>query len=109
MVVKDKKTATTSAHVFYELEKEPLPEVGQYFIVLNSKDEPQAIIQIEEVEVLPMNQVTENFALAEGAGDYTYWWNAHEKFLTNILKIYKLEFSPDMLVVCERFKTVFTV
>jgi uncharacterized protein YhfF len=108
LVVEGKKTATTSGYIFYELENEDLPQVGEYSIVLNSKDEPVAVIRTESVEVLPMNEVSEEFVLAEGEGDYKTWWDAHEKFFTEILKEYNKEFSPDMLVVCERFKTVYT-
>ncbi|MHA6252776.1 ASCH domain-containing protein [Oceanobacillus sp. CAU 1775] len=107
LVVEGKKTATTSGYVFYELEKEALPQAGEYSIVLNGKNEPVAVIQIESVEVVPMNEVTEEFALAEGEGDYRYWWDAHEKFFTESLKEYGKEFYPNMLVVCERFKKVF--
>lgn len=107
LVVKGKKTATTSGYVFYELEKEALPQAGEYYIVLNVTDAPVAIIQIESVEVMPMNDVSEEFALAEGEGDYQFWWDAHEKFFSDLLKEYDKEFSPDMLVVCERFKKVY--
>ncbi|RUS49405.1 hypothetical protein QI30_19240 [Kurthia sp. 3B1D] len=107
LVVKGKKTATTSGYVFYELEKEALPQAGEYYIVLNVTDAPVAIIQIESVEVMPMNDVSEEFALAEGEGDYQFWWDAHENFFSNLLKEYDKEFSPDMLVVCERFKKVY--
>ncbi|MEW8955019.1 ASCH domain-containing protein [Clostridium sp.] len=107
LVVKGKKTATTSGYVFYEMEKEPLPQKGQFYIVLNSNDTPVAIIQIEKVEVLPMNEVSEEFALSEGEGDYEFWWNAHEKFFKEHLAPYNLDFQPNMLVVCETFKVVF--
>ncbi|WPK13638.1 ASCH domain-containing protein [Lysinibacillus louembei] len=108
LVCQGKKTATTSGHVFYELENEALPQVGEYSIVLNSHDEPVAIIEIQSVEVVPMNEVTEDFALAEGEGDYQYWWDAHVRFFTSQLKAYDLKFTPDMLVVCERFKKVYS-
>lgn len=107
LVVEGKKTATSSGFVFYEIENEALPQPEEYSIVLNGKDEPVAVIQIQSVEVLPMNEVTEEFALAEGEGDYNYWWEAHEEFFTKSLKEYDLEFSPDMLVVCERFRKVY--
>ncbi|WP_282156373.1 ASCH domain-containing protein [Cytobacillus gottheilii] len=107
LVVEGKKTATTSGHVFYELENEPLPQAGEYSIVLNSSDEPVAIIKIDSVEVLPMDEVSEEFALAEGEGDYAFWWEAHENFFRNELKPYNLEFAPNMIVVCERFTKVF--
>ncbi len=108
LVVEGKKTATTSGFVFYELEKEPLPQAGEYYIVLDGQETPVAVIQIQSVEVVPMNEVTEEFALAEGEGDYDFWWDAHEKFFTELLKEYDKEFSPNMLVVCERFKKVYS-
>ena len=107
LVVEGKKTATTSGFVFYELEKEAIPQAGEYYIVLDGQEEPVAVIQIQSVEVVPMNEVTEEFALAEGEGDYRFWWDAHEKFFTELLKEYDIEFSPNMLVVCERFKKVY--
>ncbi|MBU5465909.1 ASCH domain-containing protein [Virgibacillus sp. MSJ-26] len=107
LVVEEKKTATTSSLVLYELEKESIPQAGEYYIVLNGQDEPVAVIQIKFVETVPMNEVTEDYALAEGEGDYQFWWEAHEKFFTELLKEYDIEFSSEMLVVCERFEKVY--
>lgn len=107
LVVEGKKTATTSGYVFYELEKEALPQSGEYYVILNGEEEPVAVIQIQSVEVMPMDEVSEEFALAEGEGDYRFWWDAHEKFFSDLLKEYDKEFSPNMLVVCERFKKVY--
>ncbi|AYV70972.1 MULTISPECIES: ASCH domain-containing protein [Niallia] len=107
LVVNGKKTATTSGYVFYEIEKEAIPKVGEYYIILNGKENPVAIIEIESVQIVPMNEVTEEFALAEGEGDYQFWWDAHEKFFTELLKEYDIAFTQDMLVVCERFKKVY--
>src|SRR5690606_35050204 len=106
LVVEGKKTATCSARVLYEIENEALPQVGQYNIVLDSKEMPAAIIQITEVSVLPMNEVPIDFALAEGEGDYSFWWNAHEQFFAEELKAHNLAYSDTMLLVCERFKVV---
>ena len=108
LIIRGKKTATCSNHILYELENEPLPAVGLHTIILNSKDEPVAIIKTTEVEVLPMNKVTAEFAAAEGEGDlsYEYWWEGHKRFFTMELAERGREFSEDMLVVCERFELV---
>ena len=45
LVAEGKKTATCSSYPIYEIEGEPLPQVGEYSIILNSDDEPVAIIQ----------------------------------------------------------------
>jgi len=108
LVIQGKKTATASGYIFYELENEPLPAVGQYSIILSSKDEPVAIIRIIDVQVMPMDKVPEEFAIAEGEGDlsYEYWWDGHKKYFSEELAEYGMEFSDDMPVVCERFELV---
>lgn len=106
LVIDGKKTATCSGHVFYELEKEPLPKVGEYSIVLNSKEQPVAMIKIVEITIVPMNEVTEEFAVAEGEGPYEAWKSAHVEFFKSELQTIGREFSEDMLLVCERFVLV---
>ncbi|MED3728620.1 ASCH domain-containing protein [Priestia filamentosa] len=108
LVIKGVKTATCSGYLFYELEQEPLPKQGQYSIVLNSKEEPVAIIRISKVEVMPMNEVSEEFAFAEGEGDrsYRHWYSAHKQFFTNELRKIEKEFSDDMLLVLEQFELI---
>ncbi|MFC7394943.1 ASCH domain-containing protein [Scopulibacillus cellulosilyticus] len=106
LVIDGIKTATCSGYIFYKLENEPLPTTEDYSIILNSEDKPVAIIKTVEVALTPMNEVTEEFAIAEGEGDrtYQYWWEAHEKFFRNELSAIGREFKEDMLLVCERFK-----
>lgn len=108
LVIAGIKTATCSGYIFYELENEPLPTTEDYSIILNSGDKPLAIIKTVEVTLTPMNEVTEEFAVAEGEGDrtYQYWWEAHEKFFRNELNAIGREFSEDMLLVCERFELI---
>ncbi|MBE1554199.1 ASCH domain-containing protein [Sporosarcina limicola] len=106
LVIDGKKTATCSGNVFYELENEPLPAVGEYSIILNSNEQPVAIIKIIEVSLVPMNEVTEEFAVAEGEGPYEAWKLAHERFFKSELQKVGLEFSEDMLLVCERFTLI---
>ncbi|MGV3487521.1 MAG: ASCH domain-containing protein [Tuberibacillus sp.] len=105
LVVEGVKTATCSAYILYELENEPLPTTEDYSIILNSKDEPVAIIKTVDVAITPMNQVNEAFAIAEGEGDrtYEYWWAAHVKFFTEALNEVGYKFTEDLLLVCERF------
>ena len=108
LIIYGKKTATCSAYTLFELENEPLPTVGLYTIVLNSKNDPVAIIRTSEVQIIKMNEVPEELALAEGEGDltYDYWWNGHKNYFTQELKEHGLEFSEDMLLVFERFELV---
>ncbi|PEL18203.1 RNA-binding protein [Bacillus toyonensis] len=108
LVIDGIKTATCSCHIFYELENEPLPTTNDYSIILNSQDEPVAIIKTIEVTVAPMNEVSEEFAIAEGEGDctYNYWKDTHVRFFTKELNEFGFTFSEDMLLVCERFELI---
>ncbi len=108
LVMEGIKTATCSAKILYDKEGEQLPAVGDYSIILNSTDEPVAIIRTTEVEIMPMHQVSEEFAIAEGEGDrtYDYWKRVHIEFFTEELSRYDLEFSEDIILVCERFELV---
>ena len=108
LVVDGIKTATCSAYILYEIENEPMPTTEDYSIILNSEDEPVAIIKTVEVTITPMNEVSEEFAIAEGEGDrtYQYWWDEHEKFFEKELSAIGHEFSEDMLLVCERFELI---
>jgi uncharacterized protein YhfF len=108
LVIEGVKTATCSAVVVYEREGEPVPSVDDYSIILNSKDEPLAIIKTVEVTIMPMNQVSEDFAIAEGEGDrtYQYWKDVHVEFFTEELAKFGLHFSEDLMLVCERFDVI---
>ncbi|MBD7944969.1 MULTISPECIES: ASCH domain-containing protein [Psychrobacillus] len=108
LVVDKVKSATCSAHILYEIEKEPLPKVGDYSIILNARDEPVCIIRTSDVSIEPMNKVSKEFAYAEGEGDrsYDYWKKTHINFFTDELNKIGLKFEEDLLLVCERFELV---
>ena len=107
LVLEGIKTATCSSFPLYELEGASLPEIGDYQIVLNSKDEPVAIIESYSIEIYPFGKVPVDFALAEGEGTYEEWKAAHVAFFSRELSKQGLEFTKEMLTVCDRFKKVF--
>jgi uncharacterized protein YhfF len=106
LVIDGKKTATCSSYALYELENEPLPTADDYSIILNRDEQPVAIIKTVEVSLVPMNKVTEEFAISEGEGSYEDWKSAHVRFFTGELQAVGLKFSEDMLLVCERFTLI---
>lgn len=103
------KTATASAHLFYELEGEELPEAGEYSVILNSREEAVCIIQTTRVFTVPFNLVDETQAWREGEGDRSlhYWRQVHERFFTDELKTIGRAFDENMLIVCEEFQKVY--
>jgi len=103
------KRATTGLYYSYEVEGDKLPEVGEISIVVNWDNEAQCIIQTKKVSITPFNEVSEEFARREGEGDKSleYWRREHIDFFTKELESEKLDFSEDMLVVCEEFELIY--
>lgn len=109
LVCKGIKTATASAYDLYVLENAPLPQVGDYAIVLNGQDEAQCIVRTIAVDVVRFNEVTADHAYREGEGNRTlaYWCQVHELFWREELAAVGLVFTSDMRVVCELFEVVY--
>lgn len=103
------KTATCSAFCFYEIEDEPMPQVGEYSIVLDSEENAVCIIRTTKVYMTSFNQVTAEHAYKEGEGDRSldYWRKVHAKFFSEEMDTVGLEFFEDMKVVCEEFEMVY--
>ena len=101
------KTATASAGPLY-VEGEPLPEAGEYSVILDGRDEAVCVIRTTRVYIVPFDQVSAGHAYREGEGDRSleYWRQVHEDFFRAELAEAGLAFSPDMPVVCEEFELV---
>lgn len=109
LVLEETKTATASAYDLYHIDNVPLPEVGSYDVILDSKDRAVCIIQIKKVSVVPFKEVSEKHAFKEGEGDKSlaYWRNVHEAFFKPYFKECGLTFTPESLIVLEEFEVVY--
>ena len=83
LVLKGIKTATCSAYELYQINNEPLPQVGDYSVILNSSEEAVCIIKTLKVYVTAFNQVSDEHAFKEGEGDRSlgYWRNVPRRSL----------------------------
>lgn len=109
LVLSGKKTATSSAYPCYEAEGEPVPEEGEYSVILDSRDGAVCVIKTVKVYITPFSEVTEEHARKEGEGDLSlgYWRKVHRDFFTGELTETGLAFTEDMPVVCEEFEVVY--
>ncbi|MGV3190164.1 ASCH domain-containing protein [Streptococcus sp. 11273D007BT] len=109
LVNQGKKTATASAYDLYLLEGEPLPQVGSYDVILDSKDQAVCIIEITSVYLVPFGDVSPEHARKEGEGDLSLssWRKSHRQFFSPYFKEKGLEFSETSLIVCEEFRKVY--
>ncbi|MBK4879880.1 RNA-binding protein [Enterococcus faecium] len=109
LILKGIKTASCSSYDEYlYYDEDPLSKIGSYTIVLNSKDKPVGIIKYTDMTIMPMNEVTEEIARAEGEGDlsYDYWYKAHKKFFRELMPQIGKEFYEEMPLAVERFELI---
>jgi len=108
LVLEGKKTATCGILWEYEAESEPLPQPGEYSIILDGEEKPICLVETTEVRVLPYDQVDAQFAYEEGEDDRTLesWRREHWKFFTRYLAQIDRQPAMDMPLVCERFRLV---
>jgi DNA polymerase III alpha subunit (gram-positive type) len=78
-----------------------MPVVGRRDVVLNGAGEPAAVIETLSIEVMAFDAVDPSFTDLEGEGPYAEWRNGHEAYFSR-----NGGFSPDMQLVCEKFRLV---
>jgi uncharacterized protein YhfF len=80
-VLSGAKTTTSGLLVGYEVDNEPLPEAGQLMAVLDSSGDRVAAIEITEVSVVRLADVSTEHARDEGEGFETVaeWRAGHEE------------------------------
>jgi uncharacterized protein YhfF len=108
-ILAGRKTALTGLLQILEHAAEPVPEPGQRFSVLDSGGQPAAVIELTEVRVVPISEVDDEYARAEGRGypDAAEWRTAHEDFFRSEGIAEFLGATPVIddgtLVITERF------
>ncbi|MGW2491929.1 ASCH domain-containing protein [Streptomyces sp. NPDC001606] len=111
-ILSGQKTALTGLPALYEHAGEPLPRVGQRFCVVDSANRPAVVVELVEVRVVPMREIDDDFARAEGRGyaDAAAWRAAHEEFFRSEGVRAFLGRTPEIdgntPVVAQRFRVV---
>lgn len=103
------KTATCSALWEWEAEDCALPEVGLKTIVLDSSNQPLCVIETIDVSLCAFNEVDAQFAYEEGEDDRSLaaWQAEHWKYFSRVLPLIGKLPTPEMQLVCERFRVVY--
>ena len=79
-----------------------MPVVGRKDIVLNWDGTPALVIETVDVTLRRYSDVDADFALAEGENETLEGWQAdHRRFFER-----NGGWTPDMMLVCERFRLV---
>jgi uncharacterized protein YhfF len=101
LVIAGKKTATCGALRDYIAEGAPIPVVGRQDIVLDGRALPAVLVEYTEVTRRRFDDVPEDFALAEGEGDYGAWRAGHIAYFER-----NGGWSSDLELVCERIRVI---
>jgi uncharacterized protein YhfF len=82
LVLSGAKTATAGLASLYEVEGEELEHVGERLALVGPDGTNAGVIVITRVDVVPFDDVTWEFAEAEGEGfsDLEHWRAAHRRY-----------------------------
>jgi uncharacterized protein YhfF len=101
LVLAGEKTATCAAVRDYEKDGEPIPVPGRRDVVRDGQGRPAAVIETVEVTRRLFRDVPDDFALAEGEGDFDAWREGHIAYFER-----NGGWSEDLEIVCERFRLI---
>ena len=109
LVLRGVKRATAGSVRSYEDEGKALPRPGDLSIVTTWAGAPLCVIETRSVAVVPLNEVTAEFAAIEGEGDgsLAYWREAHRQYFMRECARAGREFSESLPVACECFEVVY--
>jgi uncharacterized protein YhfF len=114
-ILRGDKTSTTGLLSDYERDDDPLPRVGDRFVLIDEHDREIGIIETTELRVTTIGEVDLPFAIDEGEAFASVqdWREAHEDFWLSYadetrawLKEPDWRPTDDTPIVCERFRLV---
>lgn len=108
LVLSGQKQATCELKRWFDERGEALPQVGDYWIILDGRGHPRAVVQTTQVDLCNVANVDEKFAWDEGEGNRSlaYWKSEHDAYFERQAKQDKFEYSDNMICICERFKKI---
>ena len=103
------KTATSSLYQLYALEKEALPQVGDFSVILDGNNQAACIIQNTQVYQRAYGKIDVGHAYKEGEDDRSLkaWYQAHDEIFTQWLREVGLELTDSTPIWCEEFRCVY--
>lgn len=110
LVIAGAKRATCESLDVYRSRGDPVPVVGEYSVVCDGAGAARCVLKTTEVRLLAFEDVDAAFAADEGEGDRSLasWREDHLAYFQRELADLGLSASPRMLLVCERFRLLYT-
>ena len=103
-----RKRGTTPCKVNLEHNNRSIPNVGDYWIVLNSQASPACVVRVTKVEHALFNEVDEAWAATEGEADSSleYWYAMHRWWFQKCYKKWGVLWKEDAPIVKIYFELV---
>lgn len=97
-----------TAHLALDFERNDIArrDVGDYWVVLMTSNEPRYLIRITDVDVRPFDKVEQSFAEREGEGDSSlrYWRKVHQDYFESQCLEWGVPWHSGLDTVCEGFE-----
>lgn len=108
LVLAGTKRATAGAVREYEAEGEPIPRAGDLSVVTDGAGIARCVIRTTRVDLVPFDDIDEDFARTEGEGDKTLaWWrDAHAAYYARRGEQLGIDLGANPLIAAERFELV---
>ena len=80
----------------------------ELYVVLDRNDSPRCIIEIQDVNVIPFNEITWGMAQKEGEDENLEdWRDKKREYLEDEGHIVGFDFTPDIKLVFQTFKVIY--
>jgi len=109
LTLNGKKKASSGLYFWYEEAKADLPKVGTKHIITDFDGAAKAIIEIQGVDTVPFHNISEKYAeldMGTKIEPLKKWRQAHWEFFSSTMEESGFPPTENMLVVCERFTTI---
>lgn len=108
LVLSGRKTAIFTSYSTFAIDGEPLPLAGELYLVVNKKNEPVCVIEFDNVQIVPYNEVTWQMASLEGEDENLEAWREKQReYLEDEGAVVGFEFTPDIKLVFQTFRVVY--
>lgn len=104
-----RKTATSSTVLSFRREGAPLPQAGNYSVILYANGEAACVLRDTRVTVCPFNEVPAEHAWREGEGSRTLeeWREIHRRAFAPDYRAAGLEWDEAGQCVLEEFECIY--
>lgn len=108
LILSGRKTALFASYPSYSIDNEILPVSGELYLVLDRGGNPQCVIELESVNIIPFNEVTFEMAEKEGQdSDLNEWRERTRENLEDEAAVLGFNFAPDIRLVYQTFRVVY--